>query len=72
MFDAGESFDKISDIEWPSPWQLSQRELVRVIWAPPKEEWLEYKDFMLRHPCKCCFRLTLVLFIMIVFFLRFL
>ena len=72
MFDTGESLDKISDIERPSPWQLSQRELVRVIWSPPEEEWLEYADWMLRHPSKCCCHLTLVLFMMIVFFFRFL
>ena len=52
MFEAGENLDKITAIEWPEPWVLSQRELHRVIWSPPEEDWMEYAAFMLRPPCQ--------------------
>ena len=49
MMDEGKSVDEVTQITWPSPWGLKQRELVRVVWTPPQEEFAVYDEFMQRH-----------------------
>ena len=46
MLDNGTPVDEISRTVWPAPWELRQRQLVRVVWKRPQEEFTPYDDFM--------------------------
>ena len=46
MLDSNVAVDEISKTTWPTPWELTQRELVRVVWKRPQEEFMEYVDYM--------------------------
>ena len=46
MLDSNVAVDEISKTTWPTPWELTQRELVRVVWKRPQEEFMEYVEYM--------------------------
>ena len=48
----GMALDQIANLEWPSPWELTQRELVRVVWIAPKEDFEPHYTYMQR-PVLC-------------------
>ena len=46
MLDNGTPVDEMSRTVWPAPWELRQRQLVRVVWKRPQEESTPYDDFL--------------------------
>ena len=46
MVDEGRPIDEVTKLEWPSTRELKQRELTRVIWTAPEDEFKPYSEFM--------------------------
>ena len=65
MLEAGQTLDEVTKISWPSTWVLKQRELIRVVWKPPQEEFAAYDDYMQRHSSSSCACVVLCLFVSI-------